>query len=73
MLYVVLHVIRLLVVIVLLPVLTKGGYGMNYKQLAVLVFAGLRGVCICASDSLFILPLKRTRFTGSWAGEAVQA
>lgn len=43
LLYVALQVIRLVMVVLLLPALTKGGYGMNYRQLAVLAFAGLRG------------------------------
>lgn len=43
LLYLALQAIRFLVVLVLLPVLTRGGYGMNYRQIGVLAFAGLRG------------------------------
>lgn len=43
LLYLLLQVIRSAVVLLLLPVLTKWGYGMNHKQLMVLAFAGLRG------------------------------
>ncbi|CAN0471501.1 unnamed protein product, partial [Hapterophycus canaliculatus] len=43
LLYVLLQIIRSTVVVLLLPVLTQWGYGMNYKQCAVLAFGGLRG------------------------------
>lgn len=43
MLYLLLQVVRSAVVLLLLPVLTKWGYGMTHKQLMVLAFAGLRG------------------------------
>lgn len=43
MLYLMLQVIRSAVVVLLLPALTKWGYGMTYKELLVLAFSGLRG------------------------------
>lgn len=43
LLYLLLQVVRSVVVVLLLPVLTKWGYGMTHKQLMVLAFAGLRG------------------------------
>eukprot|EP00903_Cladosiphon_okamuranus_P022319 g20525.t1 len=43
LLYLLLQLVRSAVVVLLLPVLTKWGYGMSYKQLVVLAFAGLRG------------------------------
>lgn len=38
-----LQLVRSVVVLLLLPVLTKWGYGMTHRQLVVLAFAGLRG------------------------------
>lgn len=43
LLYLLLQVVRSAVILLLLPVLTKWGYGMTHKQLMVLAFAGLRG------------------------------
>ena len=43
LLYMALQIIRVVVILSILPVLTRGGYGMNYKQIAVLAFGGLRG------------------------------
>ncbi|CAM9498813.1 unnamed protein product, partial [Ectocarpus sp. 12 AP-2014] len=43
LLYLLLQLVRSVVVLLLLPVLTKWGYGMTHRQLIVLAFAGLRG------------------------------
>lgn len=43
LLYLLVHLTRTVVVLVLYPVLRKSGYGLTFKECCVLVFSGLRG------------------------------